>query len=84
MNPDSSHRAIATQPAEPPPQPVPPVGPDPAPPTGPQPFPRPVERRLLSARSASVLLLLASSLGLAGCPVDKVPNPKASEASVPR
>lgn len=42
------------------------------------PFP-PARRRRVPARTAAVLALLASALALAGCPFDKVPNPKVTQ-----
>lgn len=65
-------------PAEPPPQPVPPLGPTPEPPKGPMPRPRPVQH------GATALVVLGLSLALAGCPLDKTPNPKAAPAHVNR
>lgn len=43
----------------------------------------PASPRRPPARAACVLLVLASSLGLAGCPFDKVQEPKASAVHVP-
>lgn len=58
----------------PPPEPLEPLGPRPEPPGGPMPRPEPMRR------SAAGALLLACTLALAGCPLDKVPEPKAATA----
>lgn len=63
----------------PPPEPKEPLGPQPEPPKGPMPRPEPMQKRI-----AGGLALLACAFTLAGCPFDKVPDPKAQGAATTR